>query len=152
MNLKDIIAISGQKGLFKFIKESRNGIIVESLENNKRMNAYNTAKISTLEDINVFLEQGEIKLAEIFKKIYEKENGGPAIDHKSDDAKLKSYFAEILPDYNKEKVYVSDIKKIINWYNILQGLKLLDFTKEEEQTISDENNEATKTESEEKNV
>jgi hypothetical protein len=138
MNLKDIMAISGHGGLFKFVAQGRNGIIVEGLEDKKRMNAYTSYKVSSLEDIAIFTESGEVPLKEVLKKIFEKENGAAALDGKADNAKLKTYMESILPDYDKEKVYVSDIKKLINWYNILQRNNMLDFTEEPAETSKPE--------------
>ncbi len=97
------------------------------------MPAYTTAKISTLEDIAIFTETEDVPLKDILQKISEKEDGGPAIDHKAPADKLKVYFGEILPDYDRERVYVSDIKKILLWYNILQKNELLDFSEEEKE-------------------
>jgi len=130
--LKDILSISGYGGLFKFISQGRNGIIVESLEDQHRMNASATAKISALEDIAIFTDTEDLPLKDVFKAISEKENGGVAIAHKSSANELKSYFAEVLPDYDRDRVYVSDIKKVVNWYNILHKLELLNFEEEEE--------------------
>jgi len=131
--LKDILSISGHSGLFKFISQGRHGIIVESLENKKRMNASATAKISALEDIAIFTDTEDIALKDVFKAIYEKEDGGKAISHKSSADELKSYFEEILPDYDRDRVYVSDIKKVIQWYNQLHKLEMLNFEEEEEE-------------------
>ncbi len=125
MNLKDYLAISGEHGLFKFIAQGRNAIIVEHLETGRRSSAYGSAKVSSLEDISVFTETEDLPLSKVFDKIFEKENGGATPDHKSDNEKLKSYFAEVLPEYDKERVYTSDIKKILFWYNTLQKLNLL---------------------------
>ncbi len=125
MILKDILAISGEPGLFKFIAQGKNAIIVEHLETKKRSSAYSSSKVSSLEDIAIFTEKEDMPLAKVFDIIYEKENKGPAIDSKSDPEKLKSWFEELLPDYSKEKVYVSDIKKVAQWYNILQKNNLL---------------------------
>lgn len=119
MDLKDILAISGYSGLFKFISQGRNGIIVEGLEDKKRMNAFSHYKVSSLNDIAIFSDSGEIHLRKILKTIFEKENGGQAFGGKIDEKQLKSYFETILPDYDREKVYASDIKKVINWYNVL---------------------------------
>lgn len=130
--LKDILSISGFGGLYKFISQGRAGIIVESLVDNKRMNASATAKISALEDIAIFTETEDIPLNDVFKAIFEKENEGESINPKSSGNELKSYFTEILPDYDKDRVYVSDIKKVISWYNILHKLELLNFEEEEE--------------------
>ncbi|MEE4197922.1 MAG: DUF5606 domain-containing protein [Bacteroidales bacterium] len=130
--LKDILSIAGHGGLFQFISQGRHGIIVESLETKKRMNASATAKISALEDIAIFTDTEDIALKDVFKAIYEKENGGEAISHKSSPDELKSYFAEILPDYDRDRVYVSDIKKVFQWYNQLHQLDMLNFDEEEE--------------------
>jgi hypothetical protein len=132
--LKDIMAISGQGGLFKFISQARNGIIVESLETGKRMQAFSTMKVNSLKDIAVFTRQEEILLEEVFKKISDTESGSASIDPKSSPDELKSYFLKILPDFDQERVYISDIKKMINWYNILQKHDLLKFEKEEDKT------------------
>jgi len=128
--LKDILSISGHGGLFKFISQGRAGIIVESLDDQKRMNASATAKISALEDIAIFTDTEDKPLKDVFKAIYDKENGGQCISHKAAAEELKSYFVAILPDYDRERVYVSDMKKVVNWYNILQSKNLLDFTEE----------------------
>ncbi len=142
MFLKDILAISGQRGLYKFIKQGRNGIIVESLEDKKRMNAYATAKISSLEDITIFtVEDKDISLEDVMKKIFEKEKGGQSIDSKSSNDELKTYFEGIIPDYDKERVYVSDIKKVFSWYNILQKLDLIKIEEEKEQKEEDKKEE-----------
>ena len=132
--LKDILSISGYGGLFKFISQGRTGIIVESLEDKKRMNASATVKISALEDIAIFADTEDIPLKDVFKAIFEKENGGASINHKSSANELKDYFAEVLPEYDRDRVYVSDIKKVINWYNTLHKFEMLNFEEEEEET------------------
>jgi len=129
--LKDILAISGQAGLFKMVSQSKNAIIVESLVDGKRIPAYASARISALEDISVYTYEGDVKLTEVFKNISEKESGGVALDAKAPNDALKNYFTQVLPNYDKERVYVSDIKKIISWYNLLQAASLLDFSKNE---------------------
>jgi hypothetical protein len=126
MNLKDILSISGYGGLFRFISQGRNGVIVEGLIDKKRMNASSTLRISALEEVAIFTSDKEVSLKEVFRKIFQKENGKPCIDAKSDNNKLKAYFLEILPEYDQEKVYVSDMKKVYNWYNILVGLNMVD--------------------------
>jgi len=125
MVLKDIMAISGQPGLFKFIAQGKNAIIVEHLETKRRGSAFNTARVSSLDEITVYTRKEDVPLRKVFDLIFEKENGGPAIDFRSDPEKLKSYLGEVVPDYDREKVYNSDIRKILQWYNILQGLNLL---------------------------
>ena len=125
MVLKDIMAISGEAGLFKFIAQGKNAIIVEHLETKKRSSAFASARVSSLEEISVFTEKEDMPLSKVFDLIFEKEKGGPAVDYKSDPEKLKAYLNEVLPEYDKEKVYVSDIKKIVHWYNILHALNML---------------------------
>ena len=125
MILKDILAISGEPGLFKFIAQGKNAIIVEHLETKKRSSAHGSAKVSSLEDIAIFTDKEDIPLGKVFDLIHEKEDGGPAIDSKVDIKSLKSWFEGVLPEYSKEKVYNSDIKKVAQWYNILQMLDLL---------------------------
>ena len=125
--LKDLLSISGHGGLFRFISQARNGIIVESLEDGKRMQAFASMKVSALEDIAIYTEDEEVRLDDIFIKIRTHEKGQEAISHKSGTDDLKDYFSAILPDYDKDRVYVSDIKKVLNWYNLLLKYDLLNF-------------------------
>ncbi len=125
MVLKDIIAISGEPGLFRFIAQGKNSIIVEHLETQKRSSAYGSAKVSSLEDIAIFTEKEDVPLGKVFDLIFEKSNGEAAIDSKVDGSELKSWFESILPDYSRDKVYVSDMKKVALWYNILHRLNML---------------------------
>jgi hypothetical protein len=126
MVLKDLLAIAGSPGLYKFIAQGKNAVIVEHLETGKRTSAHGAARVSSLEDISVFTDTEEVPLAEVFDKIYEKENGAASINHKSSPEELKDYFSELIPEYDRERVYVSDIKKIIQWYNILHSLDMLE--------------------------
>jgi len=132
MELKDILAIGGKPGLYKFVSQAKNGIIVEGMQDHKRLPAYATDKVSALDDIAVFTEEGEVSLAEVFVNIFKKEEGGVAINPKSDPSELKKFFSEILPDYDRERVYVSDIKKVLTWYNLLHELGLVDGELKEE--------------------
>lgn len=137
--LKGILAVSGQSGLFKKVAEGKNHIIAESLLTNKRMPVNSSSKVSSLEDIAIFTDSGEKPLKEVLKSIYDHENGGKSIDPKVSDDELKKYFALVVPDYGRDKVYVSDIKKVISWYNILREKDMLDFTEEmESNQASDE--------------
>lgn len=131
--LKGILSISGQSGLFKMVAESKNNIIVESLDTQKRIPVYSTAKVSALEDIAIYTETSDVPLKEIFKAISDKEEGGVALSHKSSGNELKKYFEEVVPDFDKERVYVSDIKKVLLWYNELHEKDMLDFTETEEE-------------------
>jgi hypothetical protein len=141
VDLKEILSISGYGGLFKYVSQGRNGIIVEGLEDKKRMNAFTHYKVSSLSDIAIFADSGEVSLRKVFKIIFELENGGQAFGGKIDEKKLKEYFSKILPDYDRDKVYTSDIKKVISWYNILQRNGITNF--EEEATETPETAEST---------
>lgn len=137
MILKEILAISGEQGLFKFIAQGKNAIIVEHFETKKRSIAHNSAKVSSLEDISIFTRNEDIPLGRVFDKIYEKENGGPAIDSKAPVDKLIGYFEEVVPDYDEKRVYASDIKKVFLWYNILQKLDLFVREKTDEPAVTE---------------
>lgn len=130
--LKGILSISGQSGLYKLVAESKNNIIVESLETKKRMPVYSTVKVSALEDIAIYTDTGDMPLKEVFKSIYDHENGNVALSPKASGKELKKYFEEIVPAYDRERVYVSDIKKVLLWYNSLHEKDLLDFSESEE--------------------
>jgi hypothetical protein len=137
MNLKEILAISGYSGLYRYVSQGRNGVIVEGLVDKKRTNTPASARVSALEDIAIFTDEEELPLKEVLRRIFKKENGGQAIDTKADNAKLKKYFAEIVPNYDVDKVYVSDMKKVFTWYNILVAENMVDLeedTKEETET------------------
>jgi len=120
--LEKILSISGQPGLFKIVTEAKNSIIVESLLTGKRMPAYSTSKISALADISVFTQTGEIQLKDLFFQI---KKNGKSVSPKASQNELKALFAEVLPEYDQERVYVSDMKKIFQWYELLNSLDLL---------------------------
>ena len=123
--LKEILSISGKPGLQKLISNSSNAIIVESLIDGKRFPAYSNSKIIALEDISIYTEAEDMPLKEVFK-----ENGKSALSHKEPTEKILAYFEEIVPEYDKERVYVSDMKKIIQWYNLLTEKGMLDLDEE----------------------
>lgn len=132
--MKEILSISGYSGLFKLVSSTKNGIIVEDIETKKRMPAYSTSKVSSLHDIAIFKEDGEeVSLIEVLKSIGKKEKNKAAIDPKTaDNEKLKAYFAEVLPNYDRDRVYVSHIKKVLAWYNQLQRCNMLDVLDEKD--------------------
>ncbi|QZE12930.1 DUF5606 domain-containing protein [Halosquirtibacter laminarini] len=130
--MKKILAIGGRPGLYKVVSEAKNSIIVESVVDGKRLPAYATSKISALADISIFTTEGDIPLVEVFRKISEKEDGAKTVSHKKSANEIKARFAEILPNYDEFQVYVSDMKKVFQWYNILQENELLIFDEEEE--------------------
>ncbi|MFI5150881.1 MAG: DUF5606 domain-containing protein [Bacteroidia bacterium] len=130
MDLSGVISISGIGGLHKVIAQTKNGVIVESLADKKRFPAYASSKISTLEDISIYTTGDDMPLKDALKKIFDKEKGGAAPDHKAAEAELIKYVGAVIPEYDKERVHISDIRKLINWYNLLQKTDLL--TKEPE--------------------
>ena len=119
MELKEILAISGQPGLYKYVAQSTRGVIVESLLDGRRMNASAQSRVSALSEISMFTEGDDIPLADVFTRIYEHTGSKEAISPKETPEKLKAAFAEVLPEYDRERVHVSDIKKCFSWYNTL---------------------------------
>ncbi len=135
MNLKDILAISGEGTLFKFIAQGKNAVIVENLETGRRFSAGAQARVSALDEISIFTTGEDMPLGKVMDLLWDKENGGEVISHRLPDPELKDYFAGVLPDYDRDRVYTSDIKKVLHWYNILHGLGML--VKEEESPADD---------------
>ncbi|MFZ2284673.1 MAG: DUF5606 domain-containing protein [Lutibacter sp.] len=126
MELKDIVAINGKPGLYEIKAQSKGGIIVESLIDSKRIPVTVTHNISALNEIAIYTYEEEIPLRIVLKSIGEKENGKEALSHKENDKVLTSYFREVLPNFDEERVYTSNIKKIVQWYNLLAS-KNFDF-------------------------
>lgn len=120
MSIEKILAISGKPGLYALKLQTRTGFVAESLADGKRVTVGLRSNVSLLSEISVYTYDGEIRLSEVFTAIAAKEDGGPAMSHKEDNAKLESYFREVLPEFDEDRVYASDIKKILNWYNLLQ--------------------------------
>ena len=130
-NLQKVYAITGYPGLFIYVSQARNGIIVESLTDKKRMCAGPSMRVTTLSDVAMFTDKDELPLQEVLEKVKNVYNSGQSIDHKSDTAALRQFMENVLPDYDRERVYPSHIKKLAEWYNILQANDMLDFEKEE---------------------
>ena len=131
--LKEILSISGKPGLYKLVSQGKNMLIVESLVDAKRIPAYSKDKVVSLGDIAIYTEDEEVKLGIVLESIKTKENGAQcSIDPKSDNDTLRKYMEEILPAYDKERVYPSDIRKLLNWYNSLISSGVVDFTEKEE--------------------
>ncbi|WP_396143917.1 DUF5606 domain-containing protein [Flavobacterium sp.] len=121
MNVEKILAISGKPGLFELKIQTRSGFVAESLLDGKKITVGMKSNVSLLSEISMYTHTEEKPLVEILRAIAVKENEGPAISHKEDNAKLIAYFSQIVPDYDEDRVYPSDIKKVLNWYNMLQG-------------------------------
>jgi len=133
MDLSKIIAISGYPGLFRIVGQMKNGIIVEGLSTGKRMPAYASHKISALEDISMYTYDDDIPLKVVIDNIAEKEGSQQGPDNKISSDELKAWFREVLPEYDEDRVYVSDIKKLLKWYNELQATDNLIPEKSEEE-------------------
>ncbi len=132
MDLSKIMAISGKNGLFSVVSQSKAGLIVESLTDGKKIPVFATDRSNVLEDISIFTYGEDVPLKDILLRIYEKEEGKPTIDPKSEPDLLKAYFETIVPNFDKERVYHSDIKKMMNWYNILLDKDLISKPTEDE--------------------
>lgn len=140
MNLKGLIAISGKSGLFKVAAQGRNNIIVESLDTGKKFPAFATDKISALEDISIYTYEEDVPLVDVYDKLAEHADYKQAISHKETPDKLRAELAEFLPDYDEDRVYPSDIKKIFQWYNILceKGYIVKEETSKEDKSAATE--------------
>lgn len=125
MSIDKILAISGKPGLYALKLQTRTGFVAESLIDGKKITVGLRSNVSLLSEISVYTYDGEVRLAEVFRAIATKEDNGPAMSHKEDNAKLEAYFREVLPEFDEERVYASDIKKILNWYNMLQAKGLV---------------------------
>lgn len=138
MELKDIVAVNGKPGLYEIKAQSKGGIIVESLLDGKKFPITVTHNISALNEIAIYTYEEEVPLRIILKAIGEKEGGKEAINPKESGKVLTSYFREILPDFDEERVYTSNIKKVLQWYNLLAS-KNFDFTAiQEEESATEE--------------
>ena len=137
--LKEILSISGKPGLFKLISKGKNIFIAESLIDRKRIPVYSSDKVISLGDITIYSNDGDVRLAQVFLSIKQKENGetisfSPTITTEE----LRTYFSQVLPDFDRDRVYPSDIKKMMNWYNLLVKSGLTEFEEEEQEQASDE--------------
>lgn len=136
--LKEILSITGKPGLYKLVSQGKNMLIVESLVDGKRIPAYARDKAVSLGDIAIFTDTEEIPLGEVLEKVKAKENGAKAsIDPKSDNDALRKYMEEVLPEFDRDRVYPSDIKKLIIWYNMLVDKGMTEFLEKEEETTEE---------------
>lgn len=144
MKLDKVMSISGKPGLYELKTQTRGGFVAESMLDGKKITVNLRHNVSLLSEIAIYTYTEEVPLREVFQKIQEKENGEEAISHKESKNKLEEYFSDVLPDYDEDRVYTSDIKKIIQWYNLLVSKGVTDFTKPE-----DEKKDETKSDEEE---
>lgn len=129
--LKRILSISGKPGLYRLVSQGKNMLIVESLANGKRTPAYARDKVVSLGDISIYTTDNDVPLTEVLEKVKEATNGQPVDAKAMDDSSLRNYFNTILPDYDEERVYTTDIKKLFSWYNQLIAAGVTDFKDEE---------------------
>lgn len=135
MGLEKILSVAGKPGLYKLITQTRTGFVAESLLDGKKISVGLRSNVSVLSEIAIYTLEEELPLREVFLKIQKKENGGKtSVSHKDEKIKLEEYFFEVLPDYDEDRVYASDIKKIIQWYNILVDKGITDFADSEPET------------------
>ncbi|MDE6061311.1 MAG: DUF5606 domain-containing protein [Duncaniella sp.] len=131
--LKTVLSISGRPGLYRLVNRGKNMLIVESITNKKRTPAYAHDKVISLGDISIYTVEDDVPLPTVLETVKEKNNGQP-VDIKAigNDAALREYFAEILPDFDRDRVYTSDIKKLLTWYNLLLEGGITEFAEKEE--------------------
>lgn len=141
MNLEGIISVSGKPGLFKVVTKKKNGLIVESIPDKKKLNVFALDKVSALEDISIYTYEEDIPLKDVYSKLFELEEGKSSIDHKESGDNLRNKMIQILPDFDQDRVYSSDLKKLFQWYNLLisAGLLVADI---EEKPVDDAKEEA----------
>lgn len=139
MDLSKILSIAGKPGLFIMVGEAKNNIIVESLLDGRKIPAFTHDRISTLKEISIFTDDEDASLADVLKKIYELQNQQAIPDpKKAKSSDIKALFEKVLPNYNHDSVYVSDMVKIFGWYNLLLQKNMLDFTEEEQEAPAED--------------
>ena len=132
-DLKKIVAVSGEHGLFRYLAHGKAGMIVEALESGKRTTLGAHARVSALGDISIFTLEEELPLKEVFRKMASELANGEAPSQKSDPAAIRAFFDKVVPDYDGDRFYVSHMKKILDWYNCLRQFASLDFEDDEEE-------------------
>lgn len=138
MKLDKILSIGGKPGLFRLMTQTRTGFVAESLIDGKKITVGFKSNVSVLSEIAIYTLDEEIPLSEVFQKIAEKEKGGrTSIKHKAEKIALEEYFFEVLPNYDEDRVYASDIKKVIQWYNLLHDQGITDFSDEDEKKTTE---------------
>lgn len=137
MLLEKIISISGKPGLFKLVSQLKNGFIIEDISTKKKVSISNSSQVSLLDNIAMFTFDKEVPLFEVFENVAKNYDYQPTISHKSSAEELKAFMSASLPNYDRERVYESDIKKLAQWYNLLQKAGYItpeSFVKAEEET------------------
>jgi hypothetical protein len=130
MNLGKVLFITGKSGLFQLITQTKSGAIIESFADGKRFPVFSNNKISILEDISIYTKEKDVPLKKVLQEIFKKENGGKTIEATSNESEIRNYMKEVLPDYDEEQVHLSDIKRILSWYNILLKKQMINLEEE----------------------
>ncbi len=138
MDIKGVLAISGKPGLYKMISQTKGGLIVEGFDDKKRIPVYSAHQISALEEISIYTAEGDVSLKDVFKKMFELLEGSEAMSAKTDKNTMMKFFGQVLPNYDDEKVYHSDVKKLFQWYNALHKHGYLVFDEAEVEEIKEE--------------
>ena len=127
MEMNEILAVSGQPGLYKFIARSQRGFIVESLVDGRRLNISANSRVSAMSDISIFTDEEDRPLVEVFESLRKVSDSQPTISHKESEAAVEAKFAEAVPDYSRGKVHLSDMRKVLAWYNIMIAAGVTEF-------------------------
>jgi len=138
MDLKDYMTISGKPGLYKTVAQSKTGVIVESLLDGKRFQAFTTDKVSSLGEISIYTDTDDMPVREVFRLMQEKEAEVTLPGQKSDDKEIKAYFEKVVPQYDRERFYLSHMRKVISWFNLLVSKGVTDFSEPAEETATEE--------------
>ncbi len=142
MSLDKVISVGGKPGLFKILTQTRAGVLAESLIDGKKMNISARENVSLLSEIAIYTLTEELPLGSVFQKIFDHMSGAPALSHKSSKDDLEAFFFEVLPEYDEDRVYASDIKKVVQWYNLLIDQGFTNFS--EDQTSKETEDQAQK--------
>jgi hypothetical protein len=137
MNLEKVLSITGKPGLYELKIQTRSGFVAESLLDGKRITVGMRNNVSLLSEISMYTYSEEVPLSDVMRAIAKKENNGPAISGKEDNAALLAYFREVLPEFDEDRVYPSDIRKLLNWYNLLQSKGMVSSEETEADTDKD---------------
>lgn len=139
MKIQDILVISAEPGLHKYIAGSRNGVIAENLTDGKRKNFSGThSRVSSLAEISIFTDEEDVALADVFTKLFEHTSGAKTLSHKGSEVEIRSLFDEVLPTYDRERFHLSDMRKVCQWFNILVEAGMTDFSIEEPEEATEE--------------
>jgi len=137
-DLKKILSVSGEHGLFIYLAQAKQGLIAENLESKKRMTFGPNSRVSSLADIAIYTETEELPLKEVFRKMAAKLAGASAMSSKSNTKEIEKFFGEVVPEYDADRFYVSHMKKILEWYNCLHDFATLEFVEEEDQQAEEQ--------------